>query len=496
MMSKQTIMRKVLLLQLLLTTNVILLHAQSQNFTAVRAEVNFNRTLQDWDGFGFNYVETAHTYDYKKFAQEYGGFSLMNDKQKQEIIDLVFGNDGLKVGIVKMFFGPLHQTRENGPFDHESYTSHMRYFVKEGLKKTRSWGGNFEIITTLYGPPGYMTKQQVSRGRDLDPKYKDDMANYMISWVKFLKEKEKLPVKYISIHNEGEDWSRWTQKGLSDFEGHDYNMYWSPEQVREYLNIMPSMMKKAGVGDVGITPGETSNWYRFYYWGYANAIAQDPVALKNLGLITSHGFYGGNYGVWFGEHNSVGNDVIRAKRPGIHSWVTSTSWSNMDAKNIKEMHGNIYTSKVNGIIPWAGIQRPVHWPRKDPNPGTAIKVNEDGTYEVTRGYYFYKQLSRAGQPGMKVAETMAMNSEVAVIGFASAGSKNADAVVLTNISKNAKKITLKITGSKSTSFRAYRTVWTEGGENEMYKDLGVMKAIGNVLSFEMPSGSVYTFFAE
>jgi hypothetical protein len=341
-----------------------------------------------------------------------------------------------------------------------------------------------------------MTKQKVGRGRDLDPKYKDDMANYMISWVKYLKEKEKLPVKYLSLHNEGEDWSRWTQNGLTDFEGHDYNMYWSPEQVREYLAMMPAMMKKAGVGDVGITPGETSNWYRFYYWGYANAIAKDPVAVKNLGLITSHGFYGGNYGVWFGEHNSVGNDVIRAKRPGIHSWVTSTSWSNMDAKNIKEMHGNIYTSKVNGIIPWAGIQRPTHWPKKDPNPGSAIRVNEDGTYEVTRGYHFYKQLSRAGQPGMKVAETMAMNSEVAVIGFASAGSKNPDAVVLTNISKNAKKIALKVTGSKSNSFHAYRTVWTEGGENEMYKDLGVMKAEGNVLSFEMPSGSVYTFFAE
>ena len=63
----------------------------------------------------------------------------------------------------------------------------------------------------------------------------------------------------------------------------------------------------------------------------------------------------------------------------------------MDAKNIKEMHGNIYDSQVNGIIPWAGIQRPTKWVGGDPNPGCAINVDEDGNYTVRRGYHYYKQ---------------------------------------------------------------------------------------------------------
>ena len=50
--------------------------SQALDFTAVQATVNFSRTLQDWDGFGFNYVETAHSSDMKEFNQEYGGFSL------------------------------------------------------------------------------------------------------------------------------------------------------------------------------------------------------------------------------------------------------------------------------------------------------------------------------------------------------------------------------------------------------------------------------------
>ena len=35
-------------------------NAQARDFTAVRAGVFFDQTLRDWDGFGFNYVESAH----------------------------------------------------------------------------------------------------------------------------------------------------------------------------------------------------------------------------------------------------------------------------------------------------------------------------------------------------------------------------------------------------------------------------------------------------
>lgn len=481
---------------ILLTIITSIAFAQDLDFTAVRAGVDFDQKLREWDGFGFNYVETAHTYNYDEFTQEYGGFSLLNEQEKQEIVRLVFGEDGLKVGLIKMFLGANHQPEPYGEYDHKTTTENMRYFVKEGLRLTRKRGDDLQIITTLYGPPGYMTLQKDDRGRDLDPEFKEELANYMIDWVKFLREKENLPVKYISLHNEGEDWTRWNQKGFTDWGGHDYNLYWSPEMVVEYINKMPAMLKKAGLEDVGVTPGETSNWYRFYYWGYANAIAKDENAPNNLGLITTHGFYGGNYGEWFGEHNPLTNDLIRSKNPDLHSWVTSTSWSNMDAKNIKEMHGNIYTSKANAIIPWAGIQRPPHWPKGDPNPGSAIRVNENGTYEVTKGYYFYKQVTRAGQPGTAVAYTYAMDSEIAVIGFAANGSKNPDAIVVTNLSKENRKIALEVTGSQSRSFEAFRTTDAEGQPEERYKALPEHQLQDGKLIIEAPPGSVTTFFGK
>lgn len=472
---------------------------QDLDFTAVRATVDFSRTLQDWDGFGFNYVETAHTPDMNTFRQEYGGFSLLDEREKQEIVHMVFGEDGLKVGLVKMFLGSLHQTEPGGPFNHGYTTENMRYFVREGLKLTRAGGRDLTIITTLYGPPGYTTMQKVHRGRDLDPAFKMTVADYMVDWIRFLKEEEKFPVKYLSLHNEGEDWRRWNQEGYTVDPGHDYNMFWPPEQVVEFVKLMPQKLQEAGLDDVGITPGETSNWYRFGTWGYVEALLKDPDALENLALITSHGFYSGDYGRWFGEHKSAGIDRLRAVRPGLHAWVTSTSWSKMDAHNIKEMHGNIYTSKANAIIPWAGIQRPPHWVGGDPNPGSAFTINEDGSYRVRPGYYFYKQISRAGQPGMKVAETTAMNSEIALIAFTSNGTGNPDAFVVLNISNSDRKIAIAVEGTQSTSFEAYRTTKSPGSDlddiQEAYRSLGTFQLSEGKLVIDAPAGSVTTFYS-
>jgi len=484
-------MKTVLPLATWISATAIRLIAQDLNFTAVRAEVDFSKTLQPWDGFGFNYVETAQTRDYAKDPQEYGGFGLLKEDDRQKIVDLVFGDDGLRVGLLKMFLDPFHQTEPGGRFDHETTTKWMRYFAREGLKKTRAAGRDLTIITTLYGPPAYMTKQKVLRGRDLDPSHKRDLARYLVNWVKFLRDKEGLPVKYVSLHNEGEDWFRWTRDGLTDRASHDYNLFWPPTQVVEFIKIVAEELKTAGLADVGVTPGEPSNWYRFDTWGYADAIADDAEALRKLSLITSHGFYNGSYGRWFGEHKSAGIDKLRAKRPDLRAWVTSTSWSKMDASNIKEHHGNIYSAKVNAIIPWAGIQRPAQWIGGDPNPGSAFTVREDGSWEIRRGYWFYKQVARAGQPGMAVARANVMDSEIAVVAFARNGTRNPDAFVVVNIGKK-KTINLHIKGVSAKTFTAFRT---SEDQQDKFAPLGTLSVSDGTLLYEAPSGSVTTFFA-
>jgi hypothetical protein len=146
---------------------------------------------------------------------------------------------------------------------------------------------------------------------------------------------------------------------------------------------------------------------------------------------------------------------------------------------------------LRAVIPWAGIQRPARWVGGDPNPGSAFTVHEDGSWEVRRGYFMYKQVTRAGQPGMAVARTMAMDSEIAVIGFAANGTKNPDAFVLVNLGKT-KQVNVSVEGSSATSFAAFRT--TED-EQERYAAIGDFPLKGGAVLYEALGGSVTTFFA-
>jgi hypothetical protein len=469
--------------------------SQTNDFNSIRAEVHFDNILWNWDGFGVNYVEEAQSRFFPDDKQEYGGFHLLGEEKRQEILQMIFGEEGLKPGLVKMFLDSWHQTKPGGPFNHKKTTEHMRYFTRNGLAITRDRGADLKFITTLYGPPAFMTKQKVIRGRDFDPAYKEDLAKYLISWSKFLIEEEGLPLKYVSLHNEGEDWQRWPQDGGDgpDHYNHDYNLYWPPEMVVDYLKFLPGKIKDAGLKDLGITPGEYFGWDRFSDYGYAMAIARDKEALKNLDLITSHGFHSWGWGRWNTYHTSRPNDIIQAKRPELHSWVTSTSWGTMDANFIREIYGNIYHSRVNAIIPWAVVQRPGLWIGGDPNAGCAFNVFDDGSYSIRKGYYFYKQVSRAGQPGMGVAYTVSMDAQVKIIAFASNKTDHPDAFVVVNVGNEPKDLMISISGNTTGGFRAYRS---KNNESELYHDAGSFSLQNKSLHYIAPAGSVTTFFTE
>jgi hypothetical protein len=138
---------------------VSVLSAQYPDIKGIPSEVDFAKHLREWDGFGFNYVETAHTYDYDVYPQEYGGFSLLDENEKEGIINLVFGEDGLKISLLKMFLDPLHQDEPGGKFNHELSTKNMLEFAVRGLAKTRERDdgrGTVKakdfLITTCTGP--------------------------------------------------------------------------------------------------------------------------------------------------------------------------------------------------------------------------------------------------------------------------------------------------------------------------------------------------------
>ncbi|MEX0324343.1 MAG: hypothetical protein AB3N63_19450 [Puniceicoccaceae bacterium] len=460
----------------------------------IPASVDFADSLQLWDGFGFNYVETCQTRDYNEWEQDYGGYSLLNDKQKEEIAELVFGKNGLQVDIIKMFLDPWHQESPESGFDHTTTTSNMLRFVEDGVSLARKENREIEVITTLYGPPIWATLQGHIGGRDLDTSKFKDLAEYMIDWAKFLRER-KIGVKYLSIHNEGEDFYRWTHdEGKQRLERFDYNAHWPPEQVNTFMKVLSKEVDRSGLNDLGVTNGEPSNWTRFHNWGYAHALFSDKEAMAALDLLTTHGFINGDYTkLSYSNANGSTTSMLRSERPDLHTWITSYAWGALDTRFIKMAYEHIYYAGVNALIPWAGIQEPTQWLEGD-SLGNAITVTEDGEYKVTRGYYLYKQLTSAGHRGMKVARTTAANPTANLIGFSSNGTDHPDAFVLvSNIRIWGLPYAVEVKGSQYTRFRAYRT--TEDGK-DLYKDIGLFEVKDGRIVYDPPYGSVTTFIGQ
>lgn len=471
--------------------------------------IRFDRPLRDWHGFGVNYVESAQTRDYSLYQQDYSGFSFASEKARQQVMEMIFGEEGLRPGLTKLFLDPFHEGRSkdendnNDPFgidlsgyDHETTTRWIRYFNREGLNMMEKWGGSFISIATLYSPAPWMTKQKYVLGRDADPAEKYEMAEYMVSWAKYLREVEGIPVAYISFHNEGDAYYRWPRDGSNPGEDHrDYNMYWPPEQVVEFLKITREVLDANGMYEVGLSPGETQNWYRFDQWGYAQAIVDDPQALQNLDLITSHSFANLDIpnSVYYGDYRSTGQDLIQKYKPGIPVWVTSRPWSE-GPDFVENLRRDIYESKANGIIPWALISGDQEWlgsdgEYKDGSMDKAFAIHRDGSITITDSYYYYKQVSRAGQPGMQVAQVINYDPSLGAMAFKSVDPEQQDAFVVINKSEQTKLISIHIEGSTQ-EFDVYRT-----SKNERYRSLGMMNTTEGCLRYACPARSVSTFFA-
>jgi hypothetical protein len=161
----------------------------------------------------------------------------------------------------------------------------------------------------------------------------------------------------------------------------------------------------------------------------------------------------------------------------------------MDVFFVNELRNNIYMAKVNAIIPWACVQQEGKWVGGDPNPGCAFRVSENG-YRVLPGYHYYKQVSRAGQPGMAVARVSSNDSLIGLIAFARNGTTNPDAFVLLNMAEDTRRLPIDINGTSATRFGAFRTA-----PGEAYVPLGALNRTRQRLVYDAPPRSVTTFYA-
>jgi len=111
---------------------------------------------------------------------------------------------------------------------------------------------------------------------------------------------------------------------------------------------------------------------------------------------------------------------------------------------------------------------------------------------VEQGYYLFKQLSRAGQPGMAVADVATSDPNIQSIAFAANGTANPGAFLLFNLSEHSHPaIRVRVSGIEASSFDAYVT-----GFRKQYEPMGAIPVQNGVLECAVPPQAVVTFFAK
>jgi hypothetical protein len=123
-------------------------------------------------------------------------------------------------------------------------------------------------------------------------------------------------------------------------------------------------------------------------------------------------------------------------------------------------------------------------------PDNGFLIKEDGSLVINDQYYYYKQVTRAGQPGTEVATVINYDPALGAIAFKATCEKNQNAFVLINKSEDSKNVTIHVHHGDSDSYEAVRTM-----RGEQYSKLGIVKVVHGTITYVSPPRSVTTFFS-
>jgi hypothetical protein len=417
----------------------------------------------------------------------------MSEFDQRKNAELLFGSSGLRLSIIKTFLNSNEQKQENIKYNESDpvstndisfkpFDNRTAEYCSSAMAASSQWGGELQMLCTFTNPPGWMTKQKITGGKDLEPSHRVDYARTMIACLKYLVERQ-YPIQYLSMHYHGEEWESWCEDGKTT-DCSMFSLYWPPEQVVDFLKLLRRMLDKNGLAAIGLTSGEIGGWLRFADWGYSNAILDDPVAMESVGLLTSTSLITNSDTNHLVIVNSSGIDEIREKRTDIHAWFTALRPSIPDPFFLMQIRNLIYNSKVNAII--LGDALDISCGCFD---SSSVSVSTDNRSYVSEPFHYLKLLCRAGQPGTAICKAACNTKGASLIGFSGNTTKNHDTFIIINASEFEYDLPIEIRGSANGVFSVFRT-----SSLEMYQNLGNVHVKEGMIHFKAIPYSATAFY--
>lgn len=281
-------------------------------------------------------------------------------------------------------------------------------------------------------------RRKVCGGR-LDPKYYGEYAEYLLAYVKILKQEADIDLYGISIQNE--------PYFANPFESNVV----LPEEYEKLLNVVGRRFRQEGLNTRIFGPEHMAEWSWGVQQNYVNNVFQNGENSPYLDIYAVHGYVDGvapDFGSaegWTALKNNISDEYDKPL------WMTETSGYAQTHVGVMELVRSMYLAlRFGDISAW------VYWSVSG-EPGSEFSIMANG--EPTVLYHASKQYFRYIRPGAIRVDASSEDPEILTLAFKNS-SEGSMTLVLINTSEAEKEVVLNIP-SRPAGFDVYRTSASE-----------------------------------
>lgn len=246
-------------------------------------------TFETMEGFGGAVTDSA-AYVY----------SLMNDRQKKELMDACFSPEKMGYRLVRIpmdscdFSLEMYEADsdpEDRALEHFSFARTEKYILPMLADAQAAAGRPLELMLSPWSPPAFMkTNGRRTGGGKLKPEYREAWAEYLCRYILEFRRRGYL-VRRISLQNEPKAVQTWD------------SCIFTPAEQKEFLrDFMAPAMKRYGLEDVEIFLWD-HNKERVYEW------MRDIIDEETDPLVAGAAFH------WYSGDHFEALDLARRRFP-------------------------------------------------------------------------------------------------------------------------------------------------------------------------------------
>lgn len=447
----------------------------------------------------FSYDASIDWSKKNQIIEGFGSFAgraepLFTDHHRDEILDALFGNDGLRLSIIRGEVFNSYSTQDNvydfktnldidikpnDPDYPQSGSNDMKKLSQLWiLKKTYQRYNINKIIASTWSPPLYMktikgqaTGKWVNRlDSDYDEKYAQFLAEFIVAFSEV-----GIPIYAISPMNEPEF-------ATPDWDG----AVWFPTDAARFYKTLRHEFNARNL-DTKLILGETANWkVADLYLSSTLAILGDD---SYIDILASHGYSLPNIikGTVSYNQSQIKWLLTQSKKS---RWITEASDTNSFDPSMKtgmklaiSIHNFLSVQKVNAFIYWLGVVG---------NSNESL-INSDGnSYKPSKIYDVMGNYSRYIMPGdinISTSKTK-IGDDIYLSAYRSFDDKKMTIVII-NDSNQEKDIKLQLENFITPKFYPYITNIELGNRWEEAPE--VFTNMQNQLEIKLNASSVTTF---